>query len=349
MKSGTTNVMIYLSLHPRLATSANRFGWPVETRFFSQARDVRVAVGQWRTYLRRYPAAVPGGEARLVFDKSPNYLVNPIVPEILGALAPSLKLLVMLRNPTRRAYSHFQHDCRNGRLFAEDLGRRIVRRSEKKNTNDGGGQSQSLRLRRKEEKKRGRPLAFPCAPRDFDRMILHDVADARRRFNATEATWLCDWTLNGGRGDSGFVPRGLYACHLRRWLDVFPRAQLLPLIFEDFVATRRATLRAVADVEAFLGVPPFDYETSFKVALVERFYAALPSRGSTYDPILETTASYLDALYCQPNRDLRDLLFTSDQSPPPPNIPWPCLGEREKGNTVASVGDRHHSIYHRRL
>ena len=58
-------------------------------------------------------------------------------------------------------------------------------------------------------------------------------------------------------------PRGFYACQLRRWLALFPREQLKALVFEEFVASRADTLRAVADVETFLNVHHFDYGASW--------------------------------------------------------------------------------------
>lgn len=286
MKSGTTNLMIYLSMHPRLRTSENAAGWPVESRFFSRAIDVEAALERWREYVSLYPDAATG---QIMFDKSPNYVVNPLVPVVLRRLAPSIKLVATVRDPTRRAYSHFQHDCRNGRVSKADG---VVRRSPAP----------------------AAPLRYPCSPDDFESLVRHDVA-LRRNVS------VCEWSYNAGRGDAGIVARGFYACQLERWLRLFPPSQLLVLVFERFVQSRQATLDAVHAVEVHLGLEAFDYDASLRVALVERLYAATPSRLGAYAPMRDHTRRFLDDLYCRPNQRLVALLPDLGRSPPP----WPCL------------------------
>ena len=170
-------------------------------------------------------------------------------------------------------------------------------------------------------------LAFPCAPSSF----ASSVADALRDHRGTNGTdWRCAWSLgDDGRGDSHPLPRGFYACQLRRWLAAFPRSALLALVFEEFLASRDATLRAVAAVEAHVGAPPFDYARSTKVRLVERLYAAAPSRGGAYAPMPAATKAALDDLYCDPNRDLSKALGRP--------LPWPCAKARDKAAMKAAA------------
>ncbi|KAJ8613388.1 hypothetical protein CTAYLR_002322 [Chrysophaeum taylorii] len=303
MKCGTTNLMLYLALHPRLRTSENALGWPVESRFFSRALDEIAAADRWREYVSRYPARRAN---ELTFDKSPNYVVNPVVPRILRRLAPSIKLVMTVRDPTRRAYSHFQHDCRNAR---------IARR--------GDGVVRAVGAKR--------PLSYPCEARDFDDMVRAEVSRATRVFNASTPDFECRWSSNRGRGDSSVVARGFYACQLARWLDLFPREQLLVLVFEKFVASRADTLAAVSRVERFVGVEPFDYDSSLRVKLVERVYAALPSRLGAYEPMDSRTKLLLDHIYCGPNAKLADLF-------PDLDAPWLCAtSKNSSASTNAST------------
>ena len=60
MKSGTTNIMLYLQNHPQLRTSEDLIGWPQESRYFSAAHDPEAAGRNWRFYLRKYPPATDG-------------------------------------------------------------------------------------------------------------------------------------------------------------------------------------------------------------------------------------------------------------------------------------------------
>ncbi|CAH0379810.1 unnamed protein product [Pelagomonas calceolata] len=290
MKSGTTNIMLYLQNHPQLRTSEDMIGWPQESRYFSAAHDPEAAGRNWRFYLRKYPPATDGV---LTFDKSPNYLLNPKIPSVLASLMPSLKLLVCLRNPTSRAYSHLQHECRNGRVR----------------------QAEGAVFRSKSNDESSERLSFPCAPEAFDRLVRAQLA-AKKDLDK------CAWARGSGSGDSNVLPRGFYDCQLAPWFDRFPRSQLLALVFEDFVSSREATLEAVARVERFAGLEPFDYGRSARVAAVERLYALMPSRGGRYAPMLAATRAALDELYCAPNRALSATLRR--------RLPWPCGGGGER-------------------
>jgi hypothetical protein len=48
-------------------------------------------------------------------DSTPYYLFHPLVPERLHETLPEAKLIVLLRNPSRRAISHYFHNVKRGR------------------------------------------------------------------------------------------------------------------------------------------------------------------------------------------------------------------------------------------
>ncbi len=50
------------------------------------------------------------GEPGLNIDSSPYYLFHPQVPARMHALLPEAKLIAVLRDPVRRAYSHYWHE-----------------------------------------------------------------------------------------------------------------------------------------------------------------------------------------------------------------------------------------------
>ena len=320
MKSGTTNIMLYLQMHPQLRTSENAVGWPVESRFFSSATDPEAAAESWRAYLALYPPARTLDEADrvLTFDKSPNYLPNAIVPAVLARLAPSLKLVVMLRDPTKRAYSHLQHECRNGRLRRDKHGALYRSTCVGERAHDCGPKTSRV--------------AFPAAPGDFQALVDAELAAHPAPSSSSSSSsssspssdaaedWTCAWARGkDGRGDSNVIPRGFYDCQINRWLAFYPKRQLKALIFEEFLASTQATLDAVRAVEDFVGVPNFDYAASPKVAAVQKLYAAVPSRGGNYAPMLPKTKQALDALYCDPNMALAATLGRP--------LPWPCAAQ----------------------
>jgi len=318
MKSGTTNIMLYLQQHPRLRTSENRWGWPVESRFFASAPSAVDAVGTWRDYLAIYPAvdasSAPGDRVR-TFDKSPNYLPNAIVPSILAAIAPSLRIVVTLRNPTARAYSHFQHICRRGDVaaaaplprgaHAEDAAL-WARRNISAGANRRGGGGSEARAR----------LGAPCPPAAFDAWARAELAAARRTYGADgDPRWWAAWAL--APTNAGPLTRGLYAPQLRRWLEHFPADHLTILLYEEWLDRDRpeATWEALAALQAKIGVRSFDYRSSVKRAVAQAAYAWFPSR-SGYAPPLRETVDLLEAFYCDANTELAALLGRAPEEMP---------------------------------
>jgi hypothetical protein len=53
-----------------------------------------------------------------VGEATPEYLLNPAVPERVASTIPDVRLVVLLRNPINRAFSHYHH---YRRLGLEDL------------------------------------------------------------------------------------------------------------------------------------------------------------------------------------------------------------------------------------
>jgi hypothetical protein len=68
--------------------------------------DLNLARGE-RWYRANFGKA---GEPGLNFESSPYYLFHPAVPARAHALVPDARLIVLLRNPVRRAYSHYWHE-----------------------------------------------------------------------------------------------------------------------------------------------------------------------------------------------------------------------------------------------
>jgi hypothetical protein len=126
-KAGTTALYAYLRRHPEITGPS----WK-EVSYF----DRHYARGEaW--YRGNFPNAL---RARgLVGEASPSYLFHPLAPERVAALVPEARLIVLVRNPIDRAFSHYQHEVALGRdplpfedaLAAEDerLGGELERMS----------------------------------------------------------------------------------------------------------------------------------------------------------------------------------------------------------------------------
>ena len=95
-KSGTSTLRAALDAHPELSCAR-------ETHFFCERFDRGTA---W------YEAQLAPGQGVRAGEKCPDYLPNPVAIGRLADYAPDARLLVVLRDPVARAYSHYWHDLR---------------------------------------------------------------------------------------------------------------------------------------------------------------------------------------------------------------------------------------------
>ena len=112
-RAGTTTLFTYLRQHPDIEPPRRAdptIAWPKELHFFDE--------NYWRGtdwYRAFFPLAIARRTARLrgheliCGEATPYYLFHPAVPERVAATLPDVRLIVLLRNPVERAYSHYQH------------------------------------------------------------------------------------------------------------------------------------------------------------------------------------------------------------------------------------------------
>lgn len=111
-RCGTNSLYEYLSRHPNIGRAL-----PIqEVHYFdinfqrgaSWYRShfptrMRAAITQWKT-----------GRPLVTGESSPYYMFHPHAPARIAQAHPDMKLLVLLRDPTDRAYSHYRHECQRG-------------------------------------------------------------------------------------------------------------------------------------------------------------------------------------------------------------------------------------------
>ncbi|HEX6301744.1 MAG TPA: sulfotransferase [Acidimicrobiia bacterium] len=114
-RGGTSSLYKYLGRHPDVAPSLRK-----EVGYFTS--NYRMGETWYRSH---FPLALRGvvhGRFRGVrlhsFEATPDYLFDPRVPHRAADLLPYAKLVVLLRNPVDRAFSHYLH---MRRLGFEDL------------------------------------------------------------------------------------------------------------------------------------------------------------------------------------------------------------------------------------
>lgn len=101
-RGGTTSLHRYLRQHPRIILPARK-----ELHYFSRFYDRGAG---W--YREQFPARLPIGT--LTGEATPYYLFHPLAPRRLRTDASAAKLIVLLRDPVDRAYSHYYHERRGG-------------------------------------------------------------------------------------------------------------------------------------------------------------------------------------------------------------------------------------------
>ncbi len=93
-KGGTSSLYTYLSQHPQAGPAARK-----EIHYFN--RWYANGLDWYRAFFPRFDEAQFCGEA------SPNYLADPDTPFRIATDLPLVKIVVLLRNPVDRAYSHY--------------------------------------------------------------------------------------------------------------------------------------------------------------------------------------------------------------------------------------------------
>ena len=105
-KSGTTSLYRFIVKHPAIAPATKK-----EVHYFS----IWYKFGElwyrshFPTNLSRYNFYKRTNQKLLSGEASPVYLFYPVVPGRMKELLPDVKLIVILRNPVDRAYSHYHH------------------------------------------------------------------------------------------------------------------------------------------------------------------------------------------------------------------------------------------------
>jgi hypothetical protein len=103
-KGGTTYLYDELVKHPCIAPALVK-----EVGYF----DMNMGKGvDW--YKSFFTASPNSADAFITGEASPDYLFHPSAPHRVAQLLPRVKLIALLRNPIKRAHSHYHHEVRLG-------------------------------------------------------------------------------------------------------------------------------------------------------------------------------------------------------------------------------------------
>ncbi|MEQ9486504.1 sulfotransferase family protein [Coleofasciculus sp. F4-SAH-05] len=105
-KGGTTSLNGYLKSHPDICMARGK-----ETWFFDKHYEKGISY-----YRLHFPLKISSflNPRLVVGEASPSYIYNPRVPERIYTHFPNCKIIILLRDPIERAYSHYKHMRRIG-------------------------------------------------------------------------------------------------------------------------------------------------------------------------------------------------------------------------------------------
>jgi hypothetical protein len=112
-RGGTTSMAAYLSAHPKVSPLFPHRLTPKGVRYF----DEHATRGE-RWYRSHFATALVRGSPfkprKLSGEASPNYLFTPGAAERAAEVSPDAKVIVLLRDPVDRAWSHWRERVRRG-------------------------------------------------------------------------------------------------------------------------------------------------------------------------------------------------------------------------------------------
>src|SRR6266700_1010126 len=110
-RGGTTSLYNYLLAHPQIAAATKK-----EVHFFDRHFQHGIP---W--YRAQFPSLIQGDmgetigrQGVITGEASPYYLFHPHAPARAALVVPKTKLIVLLRNPVDRAYSHYYLAVKKG-------------------------------------------------------------------------------------------------------------------------------------------------------------------------------------------------------------------------------------------
>lgn len=210
-RGGTTSLYRYLLQHPqvlpmfpsarRLPLAENQKGVHYfDTRY---GRGIAWYRSHFASAVARHWAARQVGMPTVTGEASPYYLCHPLAARRAAEVVGSARLILLLRDPVERTFSHYREQLRNG---VETLSFEEALRAEP-----------------------GR------------------LAAARKAGAA--------WGDSFAYEHQGYVTQSEYAVAVSRWLEVFPRSQLIVLRSEDLYVDPQG---ALDEVFQFLDLPPYE-------------------------------------------------------------------------------------------
>jgi hypothetical protein len=104
-KAGTTSLFHYLEQHPDMVP-------PIEKKLAFFDKNYQRGLPWYRLH---FPLQSNDGGATFTGESTAYYMFHPLAAERIAATSPQTKIILLLRNPVDRAFSHYQYKVRRGK------------------------------------------------------------------------------------------------------------------------------------------------------------------------------------------------------------------------------------------
>jgi len=188
MKCGTTTLYQNLVKHPSIVSAKTK-----ELHFFDVEKEFRKGLDWYTSQFPLLHSKLQNKQDLITGEASPRYLFIPDVPERVFNAMPDVKLIVLLRNPVDRAFSHYHH---------------LKRRGVEKLT--------------------------------FEEAINQEGDGNIQKYN-----------------NRTYLARGKYVEQLKRWMNFFPKEQILIIHSENYY---RDPIKGINQVCQFLDISEWKYK-----------------------------------------------------------------------------------------
>jgi hypothetical protein len=282
-KCGTTSFSYYLPLHPQV-----RECLPKEPNFWSWQLVNRLQYQE--LFVNKQPLSNSDSAQMIGGEYSTSYLPHPLVPRRVAARLPAIKLIVLLRNPIDRAYSHYmmakdagaETECN----FTEIIAREMEEVPELLAAHQRGFLDNTMRSATHRCTQSGAPIHVAAHDRAGTRYALSRERDLFRYYTTS------------------YLLRSVYYDQMWRWLQLFDRAQMLVIDSHRLLSDRLAVMHEVVE---FLALDPFDFNTA---DLERTWRGARPTESAPgdYEPLDETVRAQLKTCLQPYNERLFELL-----------------------------------------
>jgi hypothetical protein len=287
-KSGTSALYEFLNEHPSISGSPN-----FETHFFDwhHPADDEKAKAKWLEEYKFSPSlsddeyqcalrkvytdnflAVPEGDY-ITFEKTPSYLFLRKVPELIESICPWVKIVIILRNPIERAFSHYGMAIRTYNQTFEELVDQEVETMQN--------------------------IGLSNAPSRTMNYTDNDVRFQIPNLTKEEMDKL-HWKLYRRRFANNYLQRSMYITQIQHWMEYFPlNERMLVVNYERFSSHPQEVFHQIL---YFVGAGPFTPEGGFGTRYNTKKRA---TRDQIMSPELRR---YLSHFFQPYNDQLADLL-----------------------------------------